>query len=113
MQRLTFRGVNAHQQYGITEAKIRQLTLSSRTMLLQAQCLWPEYISTMSWPFALLAAADRINNMHVDINGMEPEMIFSQVAGSTVQLQNYHTFGCPVYVLDAQLQDAGGTGPPK
>ena len=64
-------------------------------MLLHAQRLWPEYISTMLWPFALLVAADRINNMNVDINGLTPEIKFSQVAGPTVRLQSYHTFGCP------------------
>ena len=108
MQRLTFCGVGAHYQNGIAEAKIKQMTLASRTMILHAQRLWPEYISTMLWPFALMAAADRINNMHVDINGLTPEMNFSKVAGSTVQLQNCHTFGCPVHVVDARLQDAGG-----
>ena len=113
MQRLTFFGTDAHHQNGIAEAKRKHLTLTSRTMLLHAQRLWPEYISTMLWPFALLAAADHINNIHVDINGLTPEMKFSQVAGSAVRVQNYHTFGCPVYVLDARLQDAGGDGPPK
>ena len=67
----------------------------------------------MLLPFALMAAVDRINNMHVDINGLTTEMKFPQVAGSTGRLQNYHTFDCPVYVLDARLQDAGGAGPPK
>ena len=70
MQRLTFCGVDAHHQNDIAEANIKQLTLASRTILLHAQRLWPGYISTMLWPFALLAAANRINNMHVDINGL-------------------------------------------
>ena len=77
MQRLTFFGTDAHHQNGIAEAKRKHLTLTSRTMLLHAQRLWPEYISTMLWPFALLAAADHINNIHVDINGLTPEMKFS------------------------------------
>ena len=67
----------------------------------------------MLWPFALMAAADRINNMHVDSNGLTPEMKCSQAAASTVRLQNYHAFRRPVYVLDVRLQDAGGAGPPK
>ena len=65
------------------------------------------------WPFALLAAADRMNNLHVDLNGNTPEMKFSQATGVTTRLKNYHTFGCPVYILDARLQDTGGAGPPK
>ena len=51
--------------------------------------------------------------MHVDIHGLAPEIKSSQVAGPTVRLQNYHTFGCPVYILDARLQDAGEAEPPK
>ena len=43
LQRLTFCGVGAHHQNGIAEAKIKQLTLAARTMLLYAQRLWPEY----------------------------------------------------------------------
>ena len=35
-QSLTFCGVGAHHQNGIAEAKIKQLTLASRTMILHA-----------------------------------------------------------------------------
>ena len=82
-------------------------------MLLHAQRFWPEYISTMFWPFALLAAAGRLNNLHIDMKGMTLEMGFSSVAGSSVKLKNYHTFGCPVYVLDARLQNSGRAGAAK
>ena len=110
-QTITFCGVGAHQQNGIAESKIKHLTLGGRTMLLHAQRR-PEYITTMLWLFALLAAADRMNNLHIDIEGNTPEMKFSKVSGSTTRLGNFHTFGCPVYVLDSRLQDAGGPGPP-
>ena len=113
LQNLSFCGVGAHHQNGISEAKIKQLTLAARTMLLHAQRYWPEYISTILWPFALMAAADRMNNLHIDLKGLTPEMKFSQAIASSVKLKNYHTFGCPVYILDSRLQDAGGAGPPK
>ena len=112
-QALRYCGVGAHHQNGIAEAKVKQLTLASRTMLLHAQRHWPEYITTALWPFALMAAADRINNLHIDIHGKSPEMKFSSVAGLPTRLKHFHTFGCPVYVLDARLQDSGGGGPPK
>ena len=112
-QSLNYCGVGAHHQNGIAEAKIKQLTLAARTMLLHAQRYWPEYITTMLWPFALLAAADRVNNLHIDIEGQTPDMKFSKTAGMSTRVQHFHTFGCPVYVLDARLQDAGGAGPPK
>ena len=67
----------------------------------------------MVWPFALLVAADRMNNLHIDLHGLTPEMKFSKTTGESTRLSNFHTFGCPVYVLDARLQDAGGAGAPK
>ena len=67
----------------------------------------------MMWPFALLAAADRLNNLHIDLSGKTPEMKFSQTTSGSTRLNNFHAFGCPVYILDACLQDAGGPGPPK
>ena len=58
LQQITFCGVGAHHQNGITENMIKQLTLISRTLLVHAQGLWPEYIATMLWPYALKAAQD-------------------------------------------------------
>ena len=112
-QKITFCGVGAHHQNGVSENTIKHLTLSARTLLLHAQRHWPEYVTTMLWPFALLAAADRMNNLHIDLNGKTPEMKFSNAAGTQTRLKNFHAFGCPVYVIDARLQDAGGPGPPK
>ena len=89
------------------------MTLSSRTLVLHAQRHWPEYITTMFWPFALVADADRMNNLHVDMHGQTPEMKFSNTIGSSTRLSHFHTFGCPVYILDARLQSVGGGGPPK
>ncbi|KAL7464587.1 hypothetical protein ACHAXS_004925 [Conticribra weissflogii] len=63
MQRLTLCGVVAHHQNGIVERAIKSLTLISRTLLLHAQRHWPEYITTMLWPFALKAAQDRMNQL--------------------------------------------------
>ena len=93
---LNYCSVGAHHQNGIAKVKIEQLTLAARTMALHAQSCVPEYISTMLWPFALLAAANRINNLHIDVNERTPEMRFSKVLGATIRLKLYHTFGCPV-----------------
>ena len=103
-QRITFCGVGAHHQNGISENAIKQLTLSSRTLLLHAQSHWPEYITTMLWPFALKAAADRRNQLHLDLDGNTPDMKFSDVAAKSLRLKDFHTFGCPCYVLDSRLQ---------
>ena len=44
LQKLTFCGVGEHHQNGVAESTIKQLNLSSRTLLLHAQRHWPEYI---------------------------------------------------------------------
>ena len=46
-QHITFCGVGAHHQNGITERVIKQLTLTSHTLLVHAQNHCPEYISKM------------------------------------------------------------------
>ena len=111
LQSLTFCGVGAHQQTGLVELKIKHLTLAVRTMLLHAQRPCPEYITTMLWLCALLTVADQMNISHIDIVGNSPELNFSKVAGGTTKLGNFHTFSCPVYVLDSRLQDIGGLCP--
>ena len=60
-----------------------------------------------------MAAADRMNNLHVDMHGQTPEMKFLKTIGSSTILRHFHTSGCPVYILDARLQSVGGGGPPK
>ena len=69
MQHLTFCGVGAHQQDGVSGRIIKDLTYSPRTLVLHAQRYWPEYITTMLWPFALVAYVDKINYLHVGMNG--------------------------------------------
>ena len=104
MQNITFCGVGAHHQNDIYERIIKDLTLSSRTLVLHAQSHWPEYITTIFWPFALVAAADRTNYIHVDMHGQTPEMKFSNTIGSSTRLSHFHTFGCPVYIMDADYK---------
>jgi hypothetical protein len=50
-QKLTFCGVGAHHQNVNVERKIKDLTLTGRTLLLHAMRYWPKYISQILWPF--------------------------------------------------------------
>ena len=110
-QRLTFSGVNAHFQSGMAERRIRDLQDSARTMLLHAHRRWPTAITTNLWPYAVRYASDMFNEAplkkHKDKTPIE---LFS---GSPVRfnIRNAHTFGCPSYVLDNELQ--AGKGLPK
>ena len=58
-------------------------------------------------------AADYINNLHIDLKGKRQEMKFSSVTGFPTRLKHFYTFGCPVYALDARLQDSGEGKSPK
>ena len=104
LQRLTFCGIGAHHQDGVSENAIKQLTLTARTLLVHAQSHWPEYITTMLWPFAIKAARDRMNELNFGIDGKTPDMRFSGVGVKSLRLRDFHTFGCPCYVLDSRLQ---------
>ena len=59
------------------------------------------------------AVAERHNKMQIDMMGRTPESILYNVDIEDIPVKSYHTLFCPVYVLDARLQSAGGAGPPK
>lgn len=110
----TYCGVGAHHQNGIIENRIKQLTNTARTLLLHAMRMWPGMIDTMFWPFALKAAADRINALHLNPDGKStPESKLHNVELSDLPVKNFQTLFCPVYVLDHRLHQAGSIGPPK
>ena len=103
--------LGAHHQNGIVEAAIKRLALRARTLLLHAKRYWPEAITTMFWPYALLAACDAHNNWSVDENGKTPMMKLLNL-DIFPEMKFEHTFGFPVYILDSKLQSSG-LGPPK
>jgi hypothetical protein len=92
-QRITFCGVNAHHQNGITERFIRTITERARTMLLHAMISWPDIIQEQLWPFALRMAVD-LHNCTPGPSGLTPEEIFTGIKGRN-RLTDFHPFGCP------------------
>ncbi len=110
-QRISFCGVGAHHQNAIAERGIKELTLIARTLLLHAIRHWPEYVTTILWPFALKTASDRLNRLSVNDDLKSPLSLLSG-ASDNIIASDLHTWGCPVYVLDADLQ-YGSVGPPK
>ena len=79
-------------------------------MLLSAQRLWPEAIGEILWPFAWKEYERSYNELSLDKNGRSPLEKFSSVS-KDLDLTHYHPWGCPVYVLEAKLQSAGGELP--
>jgi hypothetical protein len=102
-QTISYCGVNAHGQNGIAERSIRTVCDRARTMLLHAMEHWPEAVSIDLWPFALKMAAD-IHNATPGPSGLSPEEIFTQQKSRPDRLLDFHTFGCPVFVLNPSLK---------
>ena len=112
-QKITFCAVGAHHQNGIIENKNKMLTLSARTLLLHGIRMWPQMIDTMFWPFAFKAAAERHNCLSLNDSGITPNAALHGIAQTDIPVKTFHTLFCPVYVLDARAQSAGGPGTPK
>ena len=107
-QTIDFCGAYAHHQNGVAEQMIQMLTYRARTLLLHAMFHWPEMVTAEFWPFPLHLVVDTHNNSPL-ANGLCPIELFTNVKRRT-NIKDYHTFGCPVYVLDARLCN-GGTVP--
>ena len=111
-QTITFCGVGAHHQNGVAERRIRDITEHARTMLLHASHRWPKAINVHLWPYAIRLAAHIRNHVPRESEGGIPIQVFSGTdAHNKVFTKHQHTFGCPVYVLDAPLQSGLGSKP--
>jgi len=103
-QRIHYCGTNAHHQNGVAERSIRSISNMARAMILHASIHWKSGIDSSLWPMAVHYAAHIYNHMPNE-KGLCPSDLFT---GSTVprhHLQDYHVWGCPVYVLDPKLQE--------
>ena len=103
-QSISFCGVGAHHQNGIAEKKIRDVQESARTMMLHAAIRWPKGHTVSLWPYAIRMAVDVMNSTpRTDDSRFSPIERFGREKVRP-QLKNFHSFGCPVYVLSAPLQ---------
>ena len=84
-QNLTFAGVNTHHQNGIAEQRIRELQETTRAMLIHASKQWP---------------GDK----------QSPNKIFDNSAVDP-NPKHWKPFGCPAYILKAELQGTTGIHP--
>ena len=111
-QNLTFAGANAHHQIGIAEQRICELKEMTRAMLIHASKWWPGLVTIHLWPYAMRMGNQTYNSMpllpHTDKQC--PNKIFDN---SAVDLnpKQWKPFGCPAYILKAELQGTTGTHP--
>lgn len=104
-QELTFTGVNAHHTNRVAEKRIRDLQDLTRTQLICAASKWEDSVTANIWPY-VIRLANNANNTSLsphDKARRSPEQIFSNTQ-AIINAKNYKPFGCPVYVLDSELQ---------
>ncbi len=69
-------------------------------------------VDQMFWRFAIKAAAERMNSLHIDTDGHTPESKFYSINIKNIPVKKIHTmFSC--YVFDSRLHNAGSIGQPK
>jgi hypothetical protein len=73
--------------------------------------MFPKYISTILWPFAIKCYEDRLNNLVHPLDGRTPYKTLASLHAAPTNTSNFHTFGCPCYVLDHRLQSGTGKIP--
>ena len=96
-------------QNGIAERRIRDLTEGARKQRVHAKSRWSRAITLNLWPYCL-RMQNHLHQILISYKTNEsPMKIFSRVKCKS-NLNKEHTFGCPVYALNASLQ-AGNTIP--
>ena len=66
---------------------------------------YTDFIQPCLWPFLLKQAEFTLNNLRLRKSGKSRTEHFSAMHNK-INIMHYHTFSCPVYVLNAQLQGA-------
>ena len=110
-QGIRFSGVGAKWQNGAAEGAIRLVVSKARTMMIHAALHWPEVDDKSLWPLAVSHAAYLYNNTPNPETGQAPIEVFSRSVSDFKALHNAHPWGCPVYVLEPRLTQAGGKIP--
>jgi len=104
-QAYSFSGVGAHHQNGIAERNIKTVAQWAWANMLHFAHHWPAKAKVCFWPQAIEYAIWIFNRMPNLTNGLSPNEIWSSCRAPTEEFHRAHVFGCPVYVLDATLQD--------
>ena len=104
-QKIRVSGVGAHHQNGIAERAIQTIFSRARAMMIHAAIRWPDQTDSTLWPLAVDYAVHLHNNLPRDRVKYSPIEIFCGSKSEHYELKQARVWGCPVYVLDASLQD--------
>jgi hypothetical protein len=73
--------------------------------MLHLATYWPQQAHSQFWPQAIDYSVWVFNRLPNVENGLTPNELWSSVQNSENKLACTHVFGCPVYVLNAAIQD--------
>ena len=110
-QKIKYCGVGAKWQNGYAENAIRILVSNARTCMISANLMWPEAKDETLWPLAISHAAYMYDHTPKESSGIAPIELFTRTTSDGQALQNAHPWGCPAYVLEPKLTEAGGKIP--
>ena len=66
---------------------------------------WTQHASIKLWPMAINYAVWEFNHLPRDDTGLCPDEMWSQCRTTHDDLRRAHVWGCPVYVLEPELED--------
>jgi hypothetical protein len=102
-QHIQYCGANAHHKNGVAERAVRSVSNMARAMILHASCKWRDCIDISLWPMAVKYAVWLFNHLP-NAQQLCPDDIFTGNKVPKDRLFSVHVWGCPVYVLDPNLQ---------
>jgi hypothetical protein len=106
-QTQSFSGVGAQHQNAEAERAIQTVMYMARSFMIHAALNWGEDGSDdiTLWSFAVDHAAWLYNRIPQRFSGITPLEMVTQCKSDHRELMRAHVWGCPVYVLEASLQD--------
>ena len=97
--------VGAHHSNGIAERNISTVMSIARAQMHHQALHWPDVADVELWPLAVLHAVFILNRIPREDNGLTPLELFTRRSYHQQKIQEFHVWGCPVYVLDNKLAD--------
>jgi hypothetical protein len=104
-QTFSFSGIGTKLQNSIAEGNIKTIAQWACANMLHLATYWPQHADSKFWPQATDYAVWVFNRFPSLDSGIAPNELWPSVHAYGTNMTMAHVFDCPVYVLDASLQD--------
>jgi len=114
-QAIHFSGIGAAHQNGVAERGIKTTAQMARTSMIHSAVRAPDLVAQDLWPMAMNHAVWLHNRIPRMDSGLSPLELWSKSAACNITdlLRNVHVWGCPVFVLEPELQKSSSVKIPK